>query len=68
MDPKLKEALQVMLNEGAPRLWALEELLYASGDRASIELIRWLHAHVGQMAETAGLDLPVSTRSGGGGK
>lgn len=65
MDPKLKTQLQDMLNHGAPRLWALEELVEASGDRCAIELLRWLHAHVGEMAVTAGLDLPVSAKSGG---
>jgi hypothetical protein len=65
-----KDEMQSLVNEGAPRLWALEDLISAGGDPVLVALVSDLHARAAALIVGAGLTLParVALRSGGGGK
>ena len=65
-----KDEKQALVNAGALRLWALEDLIAPIGDPVLTALVDDLHARAAELIVGSGLTLPVrvSTRSGGGGK
>ena len=63
-----KEEKQALVDSGAPKLWALEILIRATGDKAMITLAEQLHGMAEKWRVAEGLTLPPMPKSGGGGK
>jgi hypothetical protein len=61
---------QALVNQAAPRLWALEDLIATLDDPVLTALVDDLHARAATLIVGDGLTVParVQTRSGGGGK
>lgn len=65
-----KDEMQALVNEGAPRLWAFEDLINAGGDPVLMAMVSDLHGRTAGLVVGAGLTLPIrpALRSGGGPK